>query len=98
MGMFSGVIICCNGIGDKSVTLGNQNNMSGVRGSPWDGLDRKIVLEKIGIPDSNMEKMTIFLSPQCCHVRFIRVSGDNEGPLSCLHDASGGIWGHFEKS
>ena len=53
--MFSGVIICCNGIGDKSVTLGNQNNMSGVRGSPWDGLDRKIVLEKIENADSNIE-------------------------------------------
>ena len=47
LGMFSSVIMCCNGIGDKSVTLGNQNNMSGVRGSPWDGLDRKIVLEKM---------------------------------------------------
>ena len=93
--MFSGVITWWNGIGDKSVTLGNQNNMSGVRGSHWDGLDRKIVLVKIGIADSNMKKLMIFLSPQCCHVRITRVSGDNEEPLSCIHDASGVIRGAF---
>ena len=34
--------------------------MSGVRGSPGDGLERRIVDEKMGIADFNMRKIVIF--------------------------------------
>ena len=58
-GMFSGIIISSYGLSHQSLTLGNQYNMSGVRGSYWDGLDRKIILEKMENADFNLMKCWI---------------------------------------
>ena len=48
-GMLYWIITWSYGLPCQSLTLGNQNNMSGVHGCHWLPPVRKIVLEKIGI-------------------------------------------------
>ena len=53
---FSIHLTISHGIKWRSVTLGNQKDVSGVRGSHPERLDRRIVLERMGIADFNMRK------------------------------------------
>ena len=53
-----------HGIRCQSVTLGNQKDVSGVRGSHWGLPDRKIGVEKIWLAEFRHEKIMIMKTIQ----------------------------------